>query len=58
MSAKKPKPSLSRPLRWWTQHRKLWHPSWHESEVPEGEKLRDPKTGEWRAPYRYEECQT
>ena len=40
----------SRPIGWWGQPRKLWKPEWKESEVPNGQMVRDEVTDQLRAP--------
>lgn len=42
----------TRPCRWWGINRRLWKPHWRESDVPEGEMVRDQATGKWRQPER------
>ena len=42
-----------RPLMWWMRSKRLWHPTWLENDVPEGELIRDELAGPLRAP-RYQ----
>lgn len=42
----------ARPFLWWTKPKRLWKESWHESEVPHGEKIRDMPGDSLRDPVR------
>lgn len=41
-----------RPLMWWMRSKNLWHPSWIENDVPEGELVRDERGSPLREPRR------
>jgi hypothetical protein len=49
-----------RPMRWFDLPKSWWHkwnPDWKESEVPEGQLIRDVPGGPWRQPERHADGQ-